>query len=417
MRVNRNQLIYGLAIYGVLIINFLFMNKSFYTNAILGYGAVLAMTLLMAILSCGEGFVLKLYNADKAALLFFLVGQIIASIISAVMSLPVSVEVHRIVSFALMYIIFGIESKKIIISYELCERFLMALVLFGVFSFVYDMILNWNRLFDLRISIMYIKHNGNYYTSFFKSRTISAIFSFFALNASLYFISRRKGIRFFIAYICNVIHILFSSARMPVAMAFLSSAMVFVLDKKLRKHLRWIVAMALIYLLLNYHSVLRFFNTNIVAYFTHVHAGVSSSDVRLHAWKSFWDHEGLIQFIFGYGMGSQTELTSYFDPTFRPAAYHSMYIDALCQGGLILLLILIAKTISVLRKVLKNIRNESYRIFCFSLTAGYMGIMLTDSSGGLFDFTELSILATAVIIGLPLSICSFEKKQLSEMKE
>ena len=55
MKIKSDQMIYCLAVFGILIINFLFMNKSLYVNPILGYGSIFIMVIVMFLLSLRKG--------------------------------------------------------------------------------------------------------------------------------------------------------------------------------------------------------------------------------------------------------------------------------------------------------------------------------------------------------------------------
>lgn len=397
-----------LSIIGNIILSVLFNNAHLYESGIFMYGSIALLTCFLFFFS-NNCSVICLNKNEILWICVYLFGQIISVILVMVHNEPVSWDVHRIIIFVLLYLTFFCTFRNGIISLYDFEKILRCLLITGIISFIYDVLINGDALQKLITDIMYLKYNGSKFTSFFLTRTVCAYHSFLCCNVAVYFLSRKRKVKYFLFVIMLFIHCLLTNARMPIVMSAISLIVAFIFDRNLRRYLRWILFFFIIYFVVNIEDIVNVFNEIIIPIFTHSTSGINTSTARFSSWYGLISNSKGLFFLFGHGMGSQTVLANYYDSRFHYLGYHSMFVDAFCQGGILLVFLMLLSIIKSVQRVVQSNVSVSIKTFSIALTIGYLGIMLTDSVGAVFDFQSMSLISTALIIGLP---CLYQNSNL-----
>lgn len=409
MKINKINLIYFIPIIGNLFLIALFSNKYGYMNSRIFFLGLLGIQLVVFICSMKKSNI-YVNKYGFLVLIVYIILQLVAFLYSSICNLPIDYDFHRILVFCILFYVFFIAIKINSITEEVVEKIFFSLIMTGIIAFIFNIVINIEKLRLLSNSILYLKYNGPYFSAFFAQRTECAFHAFLCCNACIYFMAKTNLKRYYILYGIFLLQCILTNARMPLAMIILSSVVAFAYNKTLRKNIKWLILLFILIFIINFNEIYSLVQEFIIPFFTHDgSAGIDTGAVRADSWTDLVKGSSGLAFIIGHGMGSQTSLTTYFSDYYKVGGYHSMYFDAFCQGGILLVIILIYVMIYVIIKIQKSNVSTSIKTYAWSIIIGYAGCMITDSVGSLFDFQVLSLISTAMVVGIPLACVHNEK--------
>lgn len=331
-----------------------------------------------------------------------IVMQILASVVSALKELPVGFDLHRIVFWTLMVIACFFCTNRMFLSENDTVVIFRKVVATGIISLVYDVIINIDKLKMIFKNFYYLKWNGRYYTSFFSQRTECAVHAFFCACCCIYlFVLLNKKYYLFV-YFLMLGHIILTGARMPLFATLFIPFIMMIIEPKFRKRVLWCAIIIIVLAVLFRGEIYSFANSFIRNYLSHNGMGVDTGVLRLNAWHDLINKTDIFTFLFGYGMGAQSSLVTYYSPYFKVNGYHSMYVDTYCQGGILLLSFIIYICLYTIYRVIKSDLPKEYKSFAVATIIAHMISQITDSVGALFDYQIMSVMSTAFVIGIPL---------------
>lgn len=330
----------------------------------------------------------------------FFVGQIIAYIYASRTSFLISFSIHRVLLWIMAVYIFYFCAGAFRWSEKEFHRIMNLLVILGMVACTYNIFVNWDRLLMIaHRPSLYITYRSMF-RSFFSTKSVFAMLVFFSSCAALYFVSinRRK---YYIFYLFFFINIILSGARSIIAVTFLALLGFEIRNKKfVYTIVALIVALSAIYFVV--HAMGK--NNFIDAFLFHDRSGSDISSGRFGAWQTFFEQTNNMRLMVGYGFGSSNLLPGIYSRHFNYGSFHSMYIDCVCQGGLVYLAIMLYLLIDSARSMWKSRVPRQIKVLFGIMMLGYSAIMLTDSLGTLFETQVWSFLSTILIISLPRGV-------------
>ena len=415
MDINRINIIYILSVIGNLLLIAVFGNKYGYTNSRILFLGLLGIELVVLICAIKRKNAIYVNKQGFIIIISYIILQLNAFLYSSIHNLPIDYDFHRIIVFSILFYVFFISIKRNSISEEILEKIFLGVIMSGIVSFIFDVIVNIDKLKLLSYNLIYLKYNGPFFSSFFAQRTECAFHAFLCCNACIYFMAKTNLKRYYILCGIFLFHCILTNARMPIAMSAVSIAIAFLYNNKLRKNIKWFMLLIIPLFIVNLDLINSIVQEFIIPLFIHDGStGIDTGVVRADSWSDLVKGSSGLAFIMGHGMGSQTSLTTYFSDYYQVGGYHSMYFDAFCQGGILLVILIIYVMVYVILKIEKSNVSTSIKTYTWSIVIGYAGCMITDSVGSLFDFQILSLISTVMIVGIPLA-CLYNEKDRRDL--
>lgn len=335
-------------------------------------------------------------------IILFSAGQIAAYTYANKTSFLIAFSIHRVLLWSTAVYIFYFCADMHRWTKKEFHRILNLLVFLGMVACLYNIFANMNNFWEImQRPSLYITYRS-LFKSFFPTKSVFAMLVFFSSCAALYFTSINKKI-YYLYYGFFLINVILSSAR-SIVVVMLFALMAFEIRNK--KFLYAIVFLIIV-LFAVYYIVNRMGRTEFMdAFLFHDRSGTDISSGRFSAWQTFFKRTNYIRLIIGYGFGSNNALPGIYSRNFALGSYHSMYIDSICQGGLIYLLIMLYFLINSFVSIWKSNAIRQIKVLFGVMIISYAGVMVTDSLGTLFETQFWSFLSSIFIITLPTGIAA-----------
>lgn len=302
-------------------------------------------------------------------------------------------DIHGGFFAALAYLcLYGFNFKRVRTNIDYI--FLCKVVLFiGILAVLYAIIFQKTYMFEL-IKRNNISLNSWRFVSFFRQRNIFGQYCYIASISALILYVKKKSNFYLIVLVLFGFIILLTDSRA----ALLSYAVLLGLYIYLNRKNKYLFFALVVITCLLFAYAFDFFG-NISQIFYHQAAnGMDSGAIRLLMWRDCIEY--LLQnniLVFGLGMGSESVFLM---PRYGVGSTHNFYIDALFDGGIIYLAVILLSLYKILKIIIKIKDLKIRNIFLASIISfSLYGIF--EAGMALFGSNYFSITVGILLIILP----------------
>ncbi len=399
-----------LALFGSLIITFFLYNSTLYSNATyFAYASYILELVCFLLYISSKRLVVK--KSNLCLIFIFICGQFIAYLYSKKMGMNFGLNIHNVAMWSIMFLVFldGASHYSNQLDKANLELFIKCIVWIGIIAGIYNIINNLSNIMSMIVNRYYNIGLRAKFTSFFQTKSTYGYISFFMSTAALYLWRAYGKSRYLWLFFFFLGNVMLGTARGPMIAILLALFAFMLLDRG--ENSIWLKVMAVLASILVIFTLRKIIANDQAYIFFFTHGSTEDySSGRMVAWQDFFHNVNPVEFVFGYGMGAQNILPGLFTPNFEFGSYHNMYVDLICEGGIIMLFIEFYAILFTLIRVIKSSIGRKEKIYFIVTIVGFLELSLTDSLGSLFDVQQLSMVATLYVIAIPNAFLNGENR-------
>lgn len=251
-----------------------------------------------------------------------------------------------------------------------------------------------NRIILELVKGQRINYNSWKLTSFFGQRNVFGESCFIGLCACMYLYRSRKHLFYLMVIILQYIMIYLTNSRSALLGATITIAYNYIYKKK-NKYLYVLFVIGLLFVLFYYLGLSDYIMSSRATH--RAFNGEDSGMLRIHLWKLSIQY--LLQckaMLFGFGWGN----IAYFRNPYGLGSAHSMYVDALFDGGIVFLSFLVYNIFKSYKKI-NSIPDANYRCSMISNMVAFLTYCTLEAGMALFQSNYFSVTTTILFIAIP----------------
>ncbi|CCY84169.1 o-antigen polymerase [Clostridium sp. CAG:149] len=383
----------------------LFFGMNVFTNAVslipseLYYRVLLLVELILA-----GGTILvsrRLTKKSFQTAVLIISVQILSYTFTTLMSGYVCLDLHRLLSMVLMILAMYYIPFHSYITRRFFERFLNGILLGGLLSIVYNMILNWQVIGSFNMSLIMV--NTFKFKAIFLTRSNFCLL--LCISSAICIYRRKKNTLFYsILLLIFTGNILLTNARTSI-LAVLAMFLYEIWNGKRgkRRKILLILIGGVILCFMPWNAIIEKISTFVKEYpLLFVRNNSDITNGRLGLWKDALEGTNFLSVFIGHGIGAKDAYLSSLGSEY--GSFHSMYVDLFFEGGFFLLSLFFFFIMTVIRSIKKSNLNFNNKKLFFELfiVIGVSGF--GDAIATPFLLDTSSLLATLLLFTCPITL-------------
>lgn len=302
-------------------------------------------------------------------------------------------DIHVGIFTAIAYLcLYGVDFKKVHfdIDYSL---FCKIILIIGILSVFYAIVFQQSYMIEL-IKRNNISWNSWQLVSFFRQRNIFSQYCYIASICALLLYTEKKNKAYIVALALFGGIIILTNSRAAL-MGYVVLIGLYICLKRKNKYL--FLMMSVIVLLLFAYAFDLFGNASTIFYHE-TSKGNDSGAIRLLMWRDcikFLFQQNV--FMFGLGMGAESHFLM---PKYGVGSSHSVYVDAMFDGGIVFLAVIFLSLYRTMKTVLKIKQLEIKNLYVAAVIS-FLLYGFLEAGMALFGSNYFSITASILLIFLP----------------
>lgn len=302
-------------------------------------------------------------------------------------------DIHVGVFTAIAYLcLYGVDFKKV--HFDIDYRFICKIVLIiGILSVFYAIVFQQSYMIEL-IKRNNVSWNSWLFVSFFRQRNIFGQYCYIASICALLLYTEKKNKVYIIALVLFGGIIILTNSRAALIGYVLLIGLYICLKSK-NKYLFFMLSVIVLLLFVYAFDLFGHIST---IFYHEASNGNDSGAIRVLMWRDcikFLFQQNA--FMFGLGMGAES---IFLMPKYGVGSSHSVYVDAIFDGGIVFLVVIFLSLYRTMKTVLKIKQSELKNLYVAAIISFILYGFL-EAGMALFGSNYFSITASILLIVLP----------------
>lgn len=348
------------------------------------------MLLLLSILTLGNVRIKKngIY-VFILLILLFIIGAICGEIIIDHGFSDIHVGIFTAIAYLSLY---GVNFKKV--HFDIDYRFFCKIVLIiGIFAVLYAIVFQKSYMIEL-IKRNNVSWNSWQFVSFFRQRNIFSQYCYIASICALLLYTEKKN-KFYIVALVLFGGIIFLTSSRAALIGYVVLIGLYICLQRKNKYLFFLLS---VIVLLLFAYAFDLFGSVSTIFYHEATNGNDSGAIRVLMWldciQCLFQHN---VFMFGLGMGAESVFLM---PKYGVGSSHSVYVDAMFDGGIVFLVVIFLSLYRTMRTVLK-IKQPKIKSLYVAAMISFVLYGFLEAGMALFGSNYFSITASILLIVLP----------------
>lgn len=304
--------------------------------------------------------------------------------------------IENLHSIIIVCVAFGVTmclNGNVVLSQNNLKNLLRIIVVIGLGASFYAMIFQ-NQYFVQLLRQNNVSWNSWLYVSFFRQRNIFAGYCFISTVAVSYLYLKEKKNKYLLSLLLFGFQIFLTNSRASL-LAFVMYVGLCIYLTRRNKIIFVIVSVICVAATL---YALDLWSVLLVKFSHTTSSGVDSGEIRLAMWgeclRYLLDKNAL---LFGFGLGASD---AFFTSHFGVGSSHNAYIDALFNGGVVYVVVIIWSLVSTFKAITKNQYDHDFKVVWQSALITYSVYCFFEAGMALFASNYFSVTMTILLLML-----------------